>query len=357
MLGSSLAEARTTQSLHRLGEYELVRRVATGGMAEVYEARRPGPRGFAKRVALKRILPQLARDARLVSMFCAEARVHAALQHPNLVSVLDFGEEGGELFLVLEYVDGVSLSDVLRAVRGRNITMELAPALHIAREVASGLAYAHEYRDDSDVPLGVVHRDVAPNNILLGRAGEVKLADFGIVHSTWSEVRTAPGELRGKIGYLSPEQSTGGAVEARSDLFSLGVVLAEMLQGSPLIPGNTELEVLKNLHSRNWENLSRLREQAPPAVVDLVERLLAQSPRHRPASAALVARELDKVASGHGARLSTHQFAGWLAGLGLVRADAQARGAAAGEARPPFVESRDEQPTIVDLEDANPPRR
>ena len=175
-------------------------------MAEVYEARRPGPRGFAKRVALKRILPQLAMDQRLVRMFCAEARVHAALAHPNLVSVLDFGEADGELYLVMEYVDGVPLSEVLRAVVARKRCIELGPALHIAREVAAGLAYAHQYRDDDDAPLGVVHRDVAPNNILLGRAGEVKLTDFGIVHSTWSDVRTAPGELRGKVGYVSPSR-------------------------------------------------------------------------------------------------------------------------------------------------------
>jgi serine/threonine-protein kinase len=210
-----LVQSRPSPSLARLGEYELVRRIATGGMAEVYEARRPGPRGFAKRVALKRILPQLAMDDRLMRMFCAEARVHAALTHPNLVSVLDFGEAAGELYLVMEYVDGVPLSDVLRALSARKRVFELGPALHIAREVAAGLSYAHEYRDDDDALLGVVHRDVAPNNILLGRAGEVKLTDFGIVHSTWSDVRTAPGELRGKVGYVSPEQAMGRGVEAR----------------------------------------------------------------------------------------------------------------------------------------------
>src|SRR5690348_6842594 len=227
-------------------------------MAEVYEARRPGPRGFAKRVALKRILPQLRMDERLLRMFCAEARVHAALMHPNLVSVLDFGEANGELYLVMEYVDGVPLSEVLRAVAARKRAIDLGPALHIAREVATGLAYAHQYRDDDDAPLGVVHRDVAPNNILLGRSGEVKLTDFGIVHSAWSDVRTAPGELRGKVGYVSPEQAQGQGVEARSDLFSLGVVLAETLLGGPLIPGDGELEVLKNLQGRQWENLSGL---------------------------------------------------------------------------------------------------
>jgi serine/threonine-protein kinase len=294
-------------------------------MAEVYEARRPGPRGFAKRVALKRVLPQLAMDERLLRMFCAEARVHAALTHPNLVSVLDFGEDNGELFLVMEYVDGVPLSDVLRAVVARKRAVDLGPALHIAREVAAGLAYAHHYRDEDDAPLGVVHRDVAPNNILLGRAGEVKLTDFGIVQSAWSEVRTAPGELRGKVGYVSPEQAMGQAVEARSDLFSLGVVLAEMLLGAPLIPGASELEILKSLQSRSWEDLAPLRGKAPPSVTALLHKLLAKSPRNRPSSAALVAKQLDELASAERVRTSAHGLGLWLADLGVIRVDSNVR--------------------------------
>lgn len=317
----------------------------------MYEARRPGPRGFAKRVALKRILPQLAMDDRLVRMFCAEARIHAALQHPNLVSVLDFGEATGELYLVLEYVDGVPLSEVLRAVSARKRAVELGPALHIAREVAAGLAYAHEFRDDDDAPLGVVHRDVAPNNILLGRAGEVKLTDFGITHSAWSDVRTAPGELRGKVGYVSPEQSQGQAVEARSDLFSLGVVLAEMLLGAPLIPGNSELEVLKNLHARGWESLSVLQGKAPADVIALLQRLLAKSPRNRPQSAALVARELDKLSSAHGVRMSAHSLSLWLADSGVVRIESNVRVTPSRDDHygpPPAPEPRNQQDTIVD---------
>ena len=334
-----------------------MRRIATGGMAEVYEARRPGPRGFAKRVALKRILPQLAMDQRLVRMFCAEARVHAALTHPNLVSVLDFGEASGELYLVMEYVDGVALSEVLRAVAARKRAMELGPALHIAREVAAGLAYAHQYRDDDDAPLGVVHRDVAPNNILLGRAGEVKLTDFGIVHSAWSDVRTAPGELRGKVGYVSPEQALGRGVEARSDLFSLGVVLAEMLLGGPLIPGQGELEVLKNLQSRSWEDLSPLRAQAPKGVIELLRRLLAKSPRNRPASAALVAEELDTLATQQGVRTSAHGLSLWLADLGIVRIESNVRVTPSRDESPyqgPLAEPRVEQATIVDAEALKP---
>jgi serine/threonine-protein kinase len=326
-------------------------------MAEVYEARRPGPRGFAKRVALKRILPQLAMDDRLMRMFCAEARVHAALTHPNLVSVLDFGEAAGELYLVMEYVDGVPLSDVLRALSARKRVFELGPALHIAREVAAGLSYAHEYRDDDDALLGVVHRDVAPNNILLGRAGEVKLTDFGIVHSTWSDVRTAPGELRGKVGYVSPEQAMGRGVEARSDLFSLGVVLAEMLLGAPLIPGQGELEVLKNLQSRSWESLSPLVGQVPLGVIQLLQRLLAKSPRNRPSAAQLV-DELDKLATQQRVRTSAHTLSSWLADLGVVRIESNVRVTPSRDEsayRPsPPSEPRNEQVTLVDADALKP---
>lgn len=342
-----------------LGEYELVRLLATGGMAEVYEARRPGPRGFAKRVALKRILPQLAMDDRLVRMFCAEARVHAALTHPNLVSVLDFGEASGELYLVMEYVDGVSLAEVMRGAAARKQAIPLGPALYIAREVAAGLAYAHQYRDDDDAPLGVVHRDVSPNNILLGRAGEVKLTDFGIVRSSWSDVRTAPGELRGKLGYVSPEQALGQPVDARSDLFSLGVVTAEMLLGRPLIPGRDDVEILKNLQHGSWDALSGLVAKVPQPVTRLLQRVLARAPRDRLDSAQSLADELDKLAIAEGVRMSAHALSAWLADTGMVRIDSNIRRSsspASGErpAQPEVVRARPEQATLVDDEGLTP---
>ncbi len=337
-----------------LGEYQLVRRIASGGMAEVYEARRAGPRGFAKRVALKRILPQLALDDRLVRMFCAEARVHAALTHPNLVAVLDFGEAESELYLVMEYVDGVTLSEVLAAVAARRRAVELGPALYVAREVVMGLAYAHEFRDEHDAPLGVVHRDVAPGNILLGRAGEVKLTDFGIVQSVWSDVRTAPGELRGKVGYVSPEQALGQGAEARSDLFSVGVVLSEMLLGAPLIPGGTELEVLKNLHGRAWSSMSGLSGRVPESVIRLLRQLLAGTPHERPATAACVAQELDRLATEQGQRMSAHSFSLWLADLGVIRLESNVRASRSGHLSPSLpgpkriALARAEQKTLVD---------
>jgi serine/threonine-protein kinase len=298
-------------------------------------------------------------DDRLVRMFCAEARVHAALTHPNLVSVLDFGEASGELYLVMEYVDGVSLAEVMRAAAARKQSIALGPALYIAREVAAGLAYAHQYRDEDDAPLGVVHRDVAPTNILLGRAGEVKLTDFGIVRSSWSDVRTAPGELRGKLGYVSPEQALGQSVDARSDLFSLGVVLAEMLLGRPLIPGRSELEILKNLQHGSWDTLSGLVSKVPQRVTRLLQLVLARSPRNRLASAQRLADELDKLAIAEGVRMSAHALSLWLTDSGVIRIDSNVRRSSnpdSGErvATAAAVPARPEQSTLVDDEGLTP---
>jgi serine/threonine-protein kinase len=337
----------------RLGGYELVRRIASGGTAEVYEARRPGPRGFAKRVALKRILPELAMDDRSVRRFCAEARVHAALTHPNLVNVLDFGEASGELYLVMEYVDGVSLTEVLKALVARKQPIGLGPALYIGREIAAGLSYAHQFRDEDDAPLGLVHRDVTPNNILLGRAGEVKLTDFGVVRCNWSEELTQRGELRGKAGYVSPEQVQGQGVDARSDLFSLGVVIAEMLLGRPLIPGRSDYEILNNLQHGTWDTLSGLVAKVPQPVTRLLQRLLARSPQKRLASAGLLADELDKLSIAEGVRMSAHSLSLWLADTGVVRIDSNIRGTPTPEvaARAQAAEiapARGEQATLIE---------
>src|SRR6478752_9817985 len=160
---------------NQLGEYLLLDRIGVGGMAEVFLAERSGPHGFAKRVALKRILPGLAADARFSEMFCDEARVCAALSHPNIVQVLDFGESNGELFMAMEFVDGVSLARLLRTVSARRERFPPAVALHIAHEVLRGLAFAHQARDEHGRPLGIVHRDVSPGNVLIGRAGDVKM--------------------------------------------------------------------------------------------------------------------------------------------------------------------------------------
>ena len=230
-----------------LGPYELGERLGLGGMAEVFVAYRAGPHGFAKKVALKRILPELAQDPRFVAMFCDEARISAPLCHPNIVQVIDFGESEGELFMAMEFVEGVSLAKLLRYVSGRRERFPIGAALFVAHEVLAGLAFAHNACDENGNPLSIVHRDVSPGNVLIGRAGDVKLADFGIVRSSFVDRRTYPGELKGKVGYMSPEQVMGIEVDPRSDLFTVGIILSEMLIARPLFSGQNEFDILTKI--------------------------------------------------------------------------------------------------------------
>jgi eukaryotic-like serine/threonine-protein kinase len=318
--------SQSAARLQKLGEYELVRKLATGGMAEVYEARRVGPHGFTKRVAVKRILPQLASDPRLVEMFCDEARVHAGLSHPNLVQVVDFGEHDGELFMALEYVDGMSCADLMMRLAARQLQVELAPALHIGREVLQALAYAHAATDEQGRPFRLVHRDVAPSNILIDKSGEVKLGDFGIVRAALIESRTRPGEIKGKIGYVSPEQAMGQKLDARSDLFSLAVVIAEMLIGRALFPGQSELEILTSLHSGNVAALDIYGRHVPADVRAMLRRALASRAEARFATAELFLGEIEAAAERHQLELGAHVFAEWLKDLGLLAVRSATRG-------------------------------
>jgi eukaryotic-like serine/threonine-protein kinase len=301
-----------------LGPYELGERLGSGGMAEVYIGRRAGPRGFQKRFAIKRILPQLAADSRFVEMFCDEARICAALTHPNIVQVVDFGEHDGELFMAMEYVDGVSLARLLRAVASRGERFPVGVALFIVHEVLRGLRYAHEARDEQGHLLGIVHRDVSPGNILVGRAGEVKLTDFGIVLSAFVDRRTYPGELKGKMGYMSPEQVIGEELDARSDLFTVGIVLAEMLLARPLFPGRNELEMLSRMYEADLAVLERGGGALPCELVGVLRTALARSRDQRFQSARDFEDAVNDVARRAGVSWSDSQLGAWLGGLGLL---------------------------------------
>src|SRR5688572_5592559 len=279
----------------RLGPYVLGDRLGLGGMAEVFVATRPGPRGFNKKFAVKRILPELARDARFVAMFCDEARICASLAHPNIVQVIDFGESDGEVFMALEYIDGVSLARLLRMVAGARRRFPVPVALFIAHEVLRALDFAHCATDEHGRQLGIVHRDVSPGNVLIGRTGEVKLGDFGILLSSFVDRRTHPGELKGKVGYMSPEQAMGGAIDARSDLFALGIVLAEMLLARPLFSGKNEFEILTKIHQADIRNIDKYGHGIPTEVLGLARTALHREPSHRYPSAAAFALAIQSV--------------------------------------------------------------
>jgi serine/threonine-protein kinase len=301
----------------KLGPYELVRHIATGGMAEVYLARRDGPHGFSKTVALKRILPQLARDADFVAMFVDEARVCAQLSHPNLVQVFDFGEAGSELYMAMEYVDGTTCAKVVRRAASSMQLVPIEAALHIVLSVLRGLEYAHAAVDLDGVPLGLVHRDVSPGNILIARSGAVKLGDFGIARADEFERRTEEGQLKGKLGYMSPEQVTGRPLDARSDLFTLGIVTAEILTARPLFTGS-ELDVLMRIRDADLAVFDRNCAHVPEPLRLIVRKSLAQEPDDRFLSATSFAEAIEDFARNARLSVAAPRLVAWLASVGLL---------------------------------------
>jgi serine/threonine-protein kinase len=301
-----------------LGPYELLQRIATGGMAEVYLARRAGPHGFQKVVAVKRILPQLAQDADFVAMFVDEARVCARLAHPNIVQVFDFGEHDGELYMAMEFVDGTTAARLVRAAATRNEEVPLEAALYIALSVLRGLDYAHNARDDEGKPLDLVHRDVSPGNVLIDRSGAVKLTDFGIARAAEIERRTDAGQLKGKLGYMSPEQVVGRELDARSDLFTVGIALAELVMLRPLFSGPSEIDVLMRIRDADLGVLDRAGSRVPDDVRAVLFRALARDRALRYPTAAAFAEGIEEILRRRRLQVGPAKLAAWVERLGLV---------------------------------------
>ncbi|HEY7373247.1 MAG TPA: serine/threonine-protein kinase [Polyangia bacterium] len=276
-----------------LGRYELVQPLGVGGMAQVFKARAVGPGGFRRDVVVKRILPEHGRDAEFIRMFVDEAKLLGLLHHPNVVQVYDFGEEDGVLFLALEYVDGPSLSRVLRTLRGANKRMPPAIAAFVAREICRALACVHELRDDQGRPLGAVHRDVTPSNVILTPAGEVKLLDFGVATFKHALQATKSGTVKGKPAYLAPEQLEGKTIDGRVDLFALGIVMHEMLTLQHLFAGDSDLGTVKQIMEMEIPKPSAKRDDVPETLDHVVMRALERDRARRFASAAEMAAALD----------------------------------------------------------------
>lgn len=304
-----------------LGPYELLESVATGGMAEVYLARRSGPHGFQKFFAVKRILPQLAEDADFVGMFVDEARISAQLSHPNIVHVFDFGEDHGELYMALEYVHGTSCAKLLRTAkataRGEKLTIEVA--LHITKSVLRALDYAHNLVDERGRPLQLVHRDVSPGNVLLHESGAVKLADFGIARAAPIERRTDVGQLKGKLGYMSPEQVVGAPLDHRSDLFTLAIVLTELVTRKPLFAGSAELDVLTRIGDADLSSLAHFGDDVlPPDLREILHVAMAKDPADRFPTARAFQDALESVVNAHNYYIDPQGQAELLRELDLV---------------------------------------
>ena len=298
-----------------LGKYKIVRRLSSGGMAEVFLAKQVGIGGFEKPVALKRILRQLLESRHLaVDMFLNEAKIAGRLAHPNIVQVLDVGEQGGALYLAMEFVHGRDLRDVLKKLRSAHETMQLGDACYIAGEIAQALHHAYWSTDMDGHRLAVVHRDVSPHNVILGFDGTVKLLDFGVAMSSVTE--HAETMIAGKWSYMSPEHTTTQQLDHRSDLFSLGVILYLLCTSKlPFAGGNNAREVVKKIRAGAYRPLHEVVPNTPPELSRLVARLLAPAPEDRPHTGQDVAVELAEIRRNYGMDSSPARVSGMLSRL------------------------------------------
>ncbi len=284
-----------------VGDYQLVRRIAVGGMAEIFEARCLREDAPARRVVLKVLLPQYASDAEFLRMLEDEARVGMLLSHPNLVRMYEVGHAGARHFLVMDLVDGIALSDLIRALRQRDQRVPVEVLVFVIEQVLEALAYVHEVADAEGKPLQIVHRDVTPHNVLLSREGQVRLGDFGIARSNVRDARTRTGVIKGKLRYLAPEQVTGSAIDARTDLYAVGLMLFEMLTGKHFLEGETEIEMLRAAEAPEFRTPSSVAD-VDPRFDGVVRRALERFPEERYPNARAFLRALRKVGDELGVR-------------------------------------------------------
>ncbi len=256
------------------GKYLLLEKLAAGGMAEVFLARAPGASGIGKIIAMKRILPQFSDNQEFIDMFKSEAKIAINLSHSSVVSIYEFGIENQQLYLTMEYVEGKNLRQLLNHLKKQEKKLTVEQVVYIIKQVAAGLEHAHKCIDGSTgKPLNIIHRDMSPQNIMTSYNGEIKVVDFGIAKAESQIEKTKAGTLKGKFGYMSPEQAQGLEVDIRTDIFSLGIVLWELLAGERLFIANNEINTLRKIRDCNVPSIKKIN----PAVPDELERIVNKS--------------------------------------------------------------------------------
>ncbi len=293
----------------RLGRYQLIKRLAVGGMAEIFLARAQGIDGFEKLVVCKCILAERAGDQSWVDAFLDEARLAATLAHPNIAQVFDVGRERDLHFFTMEYVHGADLREVQSAAKGA-LPLEIAVAIVVG--VASGLHYAHEQCDSAGRPLNIVHRDVSPSNVLISYDGAVKVVDFGIAKAAVRRAATRTGTIKGKAGYMSPEQCRGEALDRRSDLFAIGILLYQLTTGVVPFDEENEYAIIRRVVDEDVASPTTIRADYPPALEAICMRALRRSRDERYSTAQEMQVDLETFARDAGLNLSAIDVARYM---------------------------------------------
>ena len=301
--------------LEEYGNYFLLERIGLGGMAEVFKAQQRGVEGFQKIVAIKRILPHCSNNPDFVRMFIDEAKVAAQLTHPNIAQIFDLGRVGDSYYIAMEYVNGWDLRSLLRKAGELGVTFPEEVAAFVVMRVAAALDHAHRKRGFDDRELKLVHRDISPQNVILAAEGAVKLVDFGIAKAASKAGHTHSGALKGKILYMSPEQAMGQPLDNRSDLYSLGLVLFELLTGQRCFMGESELAVLEKVRQGRIQDLQTLNPGVSKELTAIVSRALQKDVDHRYPSARFLERDLREALRQQGRAVTEHDVAEYLQAL------------------------------------------
>jgi len=267
------------------GEYKIFKKIATGGMAEVFLAKRMGVKGFEKLLAIKRILPQFSENEEFISMFIDEAKLAAQLNHRNIVQIYDFGNQQGSYYLTMEYVFGKDLRVLLKKSKEQQKQLPLTQCAYIITEAARGLEYAHNVMDHYGTPLQIIHRDISPQNIFISYEGDVRIADFGIAKAASKSTETRAGVLKGKILYMSPEQAWGKSIDKRSDIYSLGVVFYELVANRKIFDADSEFSMLEKVRNAEVEFPLEIFEKIPKRLSYIIKKTLEKDPLNRYQSA------------------------------------------------------------------------
>ncbi len=332
------------------GKFLLLDRIARGGMAELCRAKIIGSQGFEKLVAIKKILPHLADQEDFVSAFIDEARLAAFLHHRNIVQIFDFGEMAGGYFISMEYLSGKPLRTLMNCAGKSEARLPLGMALFIVAEICGGLDYAHNLKNFSGEPLGIVHRDIGPQNIFITYDGQVKIIDFGIARATSHNTVTTVGSLKGKIAYMSPEQASGKEIDHRSDIFSVGIILYELVTGRHLYTAEDSGQQLALAVDGRFVPARELDVSLPPLLHDILDKALARAPDDRYQTAGELLADLERCAKETGAFATARELA--LCMAQFFKADMEQEeatlGQAASVALPPADEVLDSEASALE---------